>query len=184
MTINPSKCFWISPKLNSNISIFTVTFDSFTITANDCIRYLGVNLDSKLNFQNHIKIIEHKLSRAVGILWKLKSLIPQTALLKLNYALFHPHQSLQYEAVKLIGGGRHFDSPTPFYQQLNILKVTNLYELETAKFVHNILWKNFFHFFLSSSFLRIKTRFVQRENSPAPTNHTVPISHTSSSMQY
>jgi len=33
------------------------------LTLNDSIKYLGIEIDTKLNFYNHIKTIEHKLSR-------------------------------------------------------------------------------------------------------------------------
>ena len=94
---------------------------------------MGINLDSKLNFLNHVKIIENKLSRAVEILWRLETVLPQTALLKLYYAFLHPHIlyglivwgstfpsyftkviALQNKAVKFNGGGNYYDSPTPF----------------------------------------------------------------------
>ena len=91
-------------------------------------------IDPKLNFQNHIKIIESKLSRGVGILYRLKAVVPREALCKIYFALFHPHllyglvvwgstfptymsklESLQNKAVKIIGGGTTRESPTPFY---------------------------------------------------------------------
>ena len=94
-------------------------------------------IDLKLNFENHIKIIETKLSRGVGILHRLKAVLPREVLCKIYFALFHPHllyglmvwgstfptymiklESLQNKAVKIIGGGTTRKSPTPFYSQL------------------------------------------------------------------
>jgi len=43
-------------------------------------KFLGVVINSKLNFKNHIKTIESKLSRAVGILFKLRPVLPREAL--------------------------------------------------------------------------------------------------------
>ena len=53
--------------------------------------YLGVMIDSKLNFQNHIRIIESKLSKGVRILYRLKAVQHREALCKIYFALFHPH---------------------------------------------------------------------------------------------
>jgi len=111
-----------------------------------------------MNFQTHINILEQRLSRATGIMYKLKSVLPRRALLKLYYALIHSHllygliiwgltfpsyikrlTKFQNKAVKLIGGGNFCDSPMPFYFNLNILKFQDLYKIEVAKFVHRFL---------------------------------------------
>ena len=46
-------------------------------------------IDSKLNFQNQVKMIESKLSRGVGILHKLKAVLSRKALCRIYFALFH-----------------------------------------------------------------------------------------------
>ena len=48
-------------------------------------------------------------------------------------------ESLQNKAVKITGGGTIRKTPTPFYGQLKILKLTDLYKFEIAKLVHDIL---------------------------------------------
>ena len=47
--------------------------------------------------------------------------------------------SIQYKAVKLIGGGHALESSTHFYAKLKILKLLDLYKFETAKFVHDYI---------------------------------------------
>ena len=56
LTMNPSKS--ISSKLNTQITNVNITIDNSPITISETAKYLGVMIDSKLNFQNHIKIIE------------------------------------------------------------------------------------------------------------------------------
>ena len=158
--MNPSKstAILISPKLNTQITNVNITIDNSPRTISETAKYLGVMIDSKLNFQNHIKIIESKLSRGVGILYRLNAVLPREALCKIYFALFHPHllyglvvcgsafptdmsklESLQNKVVKIIGDGTARESPTPFYGQLKILKLTELYEFEIAKLVHEFL---------------------------------------------
>ena len=115
-------------------------------------------IDSKLNFQNHIKIIESKLSKCVGILYRLKAVLSREVLCKIYFALFHPHllygliacgstfpiymsklESLQDKAVKIIGGSTGKKATTPFYGKLKILKLCDLYKFEIAKLVHDFL---------------------------------------------
>ena len=45
--------------------------------------------------------------------------------------------SLQCKAVKLVAGGKYQNHVTPFYSQLNVLKLSNLVKYETARFVHS-----------------------------------------------
>ena len=122
---------------------------------NKSVKYLGIYIDKQLNFKCHIDYIEQKISRAVGILAKLKLFLPKPAFLKLYYALVHSSllhglaiwgstfpsymnklASLQIKAVKLVAGGIYRDHVTPFYCQLNILKLSDSVKHETAKIVH------------------------------------------------
>jgi len=38
-----------------------------TITQTTCVKYLGVFIDDKLTWSNHIAFLENKLSRSVGL---------------------------------------------------------------------------------------------------------------------
>ena len=91
--------------------------------------------------------MENKLSRAMEILCKLKSVLPNIAVLQIYYALFHPHLPygliawgsafpiylkpltiLQNKAVKNIGGGNFRDNASLYYQKLKIIKLPDLYK--------------------------------------------------------
>ena len=52
-------------------------------------RFPTPELDDKLNFLRHIKTLEAKPSRNVGILFKLKTILPTSALVTLYFALMH-----------------------------------------------------------------------------------------------
>ena len=162
LTINPTKSqlLVISPRLNELVMDFDVHLNGITVPLSNSVKYLGVTLDSKLTFESHIKILETNLSKAAGIIYKLKFVLPKDALIKLYYALFHPHllygliswgstypsylmkiSTLQNKVVKLIGGGAFQDRATPFYFKLNIPKLTDLYKIEISKLMYNIVHK-------------------------------------------
>ena len=69
------------------------------ITYNDCsiiicietTKYLGIKLDSKLNYKPHITLVENKVARSVGISSKLRNLFPSSTLLLLYYSFIHPY---------------------------------------------------------------------------------------------
>ena len=95
---------------------------------------------------------------------KVKPFLDSKTMLHLYYAIFHLHLlyriliwgstyktdikklgTLQNKAVKIIGGGRYSDRPTPFYSKFRILKIIDLVKFETALFVNNFK-KNFLQF--------------------------------------
>ena len=55
------------------------------------LKYLVITEDNQLNFINHIKNLEKKIASGMGVLWKLKKLLPPDALLLLYYVLIQPH---------------------------------------------------------------------------------------------
>ena len=95
LTINPSKSqAIIKPPLLSQVvspSNINVKLNSNAIAISDSINYLGILIDSKLLFYDHIHKVQNKLSRAVGILCKLKNLFSSCILKKLYFAFFHLH---------------------------------------------------------------------------------------------
>ena len=93
LTINPSKSqlLVISPRMNELVSDFDVLLNGVTVPLSNSVKYLGLTLDSKLTFENQIKILETNLSKAVAIICKLKFVLPKHALIKLYYAFFHPY---------------------------------------------------------------------------------------------
>ena len=137
-----------------------------TIQISDGIKYLGVELDDKLNFLRHIKTLEAKLSRDVGILFKLKKILPTLALVTLYFALIHPFlsygvilwgacnklystklSSLQNKASRAIGNAKWYTPVGPLYHKFNIFKLSDLYRLELGKFMHMFFSKSIPCFF-------------------------------------
>ena len=78
LTINPSKSNFlvISPKLIHDFTEqLTVSCDSYQIYSVKSAKYLGVIIDYRINFYEHIKIFECRIARSVGILTKLKTIL-------------------------------------------------------------------------------------------------------------
>ena len=78
LNINPQKCHILatSPKLNKNVTDFVIKLDGTIISAENSVKYLGINFDLNLSFRKHIKVITNKLSWSLGILLKLKPVLP------------------------------------------------------------------------------------------------------------
>ena len=61
------------------------------INTTETLQLLGVTTDSKLNFNNHINIICKKASQRIGVLIRLRNLIPTDAKLQLFKAAILPY---------------------------------------------------------------------------------------------
>ena len=57
------------------------------------IKYLGLVLDNKLNWKPHITELSKKLSRGIGLLYKIRSYCPTPVLRSLYYSIFNSHLS-------------------------------------------------------------------------------------------
>ena len=54
-------------------------------------RFLGVIMDEKLNFTQHIKALKSKMSRYVGVMYKLKGLVPVSVMLQIYHSFIQSH---------------------------------------------------------------------------------------------
>ena len=45
-------------------------------TLKECIKYLGVIIESSLSWKHHISSLTKKISRAIGIMYKLRHFLP------------------------------------------------------------------------------------------------------------
>ena len=53
--------------------------------------FLGITIDDKLRFDKHVVKVVCKLSRALGIIYRLRELVPPYILKTLFYSLYYPH---------------------------------------------------------------------------------------------
>ena len=82
------------PPRTNTFNRFTLKLNRTTLYESPKIKYLGLILDKTLSWKYHIFELRKKLSRAVGILYKMRALnTPKNVLLSLYYSLFHSHMS-------------------------------------------------------------------------------------------
>ena len=55
----------------------------------DSVKYLGVHLDSHLNWSKHIDVLAPKLNRAAGMLAKIRHYVSNDTLRSIYYSIFH-----------------------------------------------------------------------------------------------
>ena len=54
-------------------------------------KHLGVILDFKLTFEEHLNNVLAKVNKAVGLLRKLRNILPRTTLITIYKAFIRPH---------------------------------------------------------------------------------------------
>ena len=78
----------IAPKLNKPHPDMDLSINNSPLPICQSAKYLGVTTDKQLNFDNHISTVEHKISRAVGIISKLRHYLPQAQFYKFTILLY------------------------------------------------------------------------------------------------
>jgi hypothetical protein len=61
------------------------------------VKYLGVLIDQRLNFSEHVDFIVKKFSAIVGILFKLRNVLPPSVRKIIYFSLIHSHISYACE---------------------------------------------------------------------------------------
>ena len=69
----------------------TVIFDNNIVTQSLTQKHLGMFLDTKLDFQEHLKSIFSKVNKAIGLLLKLHHILPRSSLLTIYKSFIRPH---------------------------------------------------------------------------------------------
>ena len=190
LTVNPSKSYAliISPNAKIDPPILNISYNHSPVKVVNSVKYLGIVLDNKLQFKQHIALLESKLSRSLGILFKTKSFLPKDILKRLYYAFIHSHlnfgliiwsatpksnllklRSIQSKAIRVLAGADWYEHASPLYVKLNILSLDKLILYALAKFMHKYYLKclpsSFNNYFtLVSSIHSCHTRNAAKSN--------------------
>ena len=136
------------------------------ISEKDHIKYLGIMIDSTLTCKTHIDNISIKISRAVGLLYKIRPFVNIKTMRTLYYSLAYPHLiyaieiwgsadithlnrllMLQKRILRLItfSDKRREDfslpSTDPLFRKMEIHKIHDVFKLKVSKFIFNCLNK-------------------------------------------
>ena len=155
----------------------TLKIQKKAISQKNHIKYLGVIIDSTLTWKQQIKNISSKISRAIGIMYKLSPFLNPIMLKNIYYSLVYSHIVyaihvwgsagkseldkifiLQKRAIRLISNKAKrpsipgpLASTNPIFYKLEILKINDIFTLQIAKFIYkSLIWdtpENFHEWF-------------------------------------
>ena len=157
LTVNYTKTNYIIFTRSNIQKQFTITMDTNKLERVENTRYLGVQLDQKLNWNSHLKTLKSKLNSASYILSKLRHYLDVPSLKMVYYSLVYP--SLNYCVTNWGGSPKttlkpivttqkkilrfithnSYDSHTnPIFLHHKILPFTQIYQLNLATLMHKI----------------------------------------------
>ena len=71
--------------------LITIKINKKAITEEKYVKYLGVLIDSSLSWKTHIDNLVKKISRTIGIMYKIGYYVNHTILKNLYYSLIYPY---------------------------------------------------------------------------------------------
>ena len=91
LSLNYSKTEYILNSSPNHNSSFSLRIGNHDINQVNSVKYLGVYIDANLNWKDHISNLERKISRACGLICKLRYVVNQSCLLQFYYGHIYSH---------------------------------------------------------------------------------------------
>ena len=150
-----TKFLLVSNKNLSNHNVTIRLMDSVISPVNNC-KYLGIYLDDRLTFKDHINYINSKISRHTGILYRIRDNLPLKTRLDYYYAYIYPYLSYnaiiwgcadathiqplviqQKRTVRTITNAGYMDHTNPLFKRLNLLTVKDIYNFQLGIYMYH-----------------------------------------------
>ena len=163
LSLNTQKTyFMVFHRARHKININNIMIENVLLKQVRSLKYLGLVIDDKLKWIDHIAHVKNKISRGIGIIGKAKPFLNKKCLCNLYYSFIYPYLiycvevwgnaidthllplcALQNKIVRIINCS-HYKAPTnPIYYELSILPlkkvVTQRIALMMYKYSHGML---------------------------------------------
>lgn len=152
----------------------SVSINNLLISCKTSTKFLGIFLDQNLNWKTHINYIALKISKNIGVINKLKYLLPKNVLLSLYYTMIFPYLTygnivwastyhsrlnclmvLQKRIVRIITHSNYLAHTNPLFMNLHLLNIFEINFFQIACFVYlfynNDLPDVFHNFFVANN---------------------------------
>lgn len=182
------------PRRKRCLTRITLKVKSKTIFLSNKVKYLGVIFDSHLSWRHHIAELAKKLTKANGLLSKIRHFVDENTIKSLYHSLFHAHMTygcltwglagateinrisnLQKQAIRLITFSDFHEHTSLLFSQLGILKLKDVIKQNVSLFMHdwcNHKLPNVFEDFFSFHSSAVATRSSTFSMLSLPTRHT------------
>ena len=160
--VNSEKCKFITFRYkNKPIDIPPIPFGNGSISQDSNIKFLGLILNQNLTFSQHIYSIQTKLSKSVGLLFKLNKFLPASTLKLMYDSLIKPYLTyaieawysapkyltdkvliLQKKSIRAINSLPYNEHTSKYFKEMKILKLPDLYRENLVTYFFNTVNKN------------------------------------------
>lgn len=196
LSLNSHKTkYMIFSKSKSTINDANISINHVPIERVHSTKFLGVVIDDKLSWTQHISHISKITSRNTGIMSKLRSFLPSVAMVSLyntlslpylNYcnivwactstSKLHSPMIIQKRAIRLATLSKPRDHTLPLFIKLHTLTLSDINKSQTGtfmyKYTHNLLPRLFTSYFTFN-------KDVHNHNTRSSNNMHVPFARTS-----
>ena len=134
-----------------------INIDGETINETAKTKFLGVIIDNKLSWKDHILYISGKLARGTGVLLKVRRYLMKETLISLYYSFVYPyliycnhvwglacktHMNtlflLQKRIIRIIAGVNRRSHTDPIFKELKLLKCNDINTYLIGRLMHRI----------------------------------------------
>ena len=131
---------------NYNVQLSGINLEKVVVT-----KFLGVLIDYQLNWNKHIQNVRFKVSKVVGIMYKIRHKVDSNILLMIYNSLILPYLTycidiwgntyksrirdlilLQKRAVRIIDNAGYRDHTTSIFRKYKLLKLEDIIHLQTC----------------------------------------------------
>ena len=128
---------------------FSLKLGNTNIQKVDDFNYLGFTVDTNLNWKKHTEKFANRCSKKIGVLNRLKYVLPLCIKTMLYNTLILPHitygimvwgyqrnrlNNIQKKTIRIITSNKYNSHTEPLFKQLNMLKLEDLLKLQQLKF--------------------------------------------------
>ena len=150
LSLNKDKSKYMIFHMNKKeIPSFSLKLGNSNIKKVDDFNYLGLTVDTNLNWKKHTEKVANRCSKKIGVLNRLKYVLPLCIKTMLYNTLILPHitygimvwgyqrnrlNKIQKKAIRIITSNKYNSHTEPLFKQLNMLKLEDLLKLQQLKF--------------------------------------------------
>ena len=126
-----------------------------TLNFTNSFKFLGVTIDDKLSFSEHIASVKGKVAKFTGILYKIKDQLPVEVRVRFYYSFVYPHLSyniavwgsthanlinplylLQKRVVRNIAGESYLTHTAPLFKKFSLLKLKDIFTYHICLYMY------------------------------------------------
>ena len=129
----------------------SLSMNSVPLNKVNSVNFLGVHMQSNMHWDIHVTNVANKIAKCVGILYRLKDILPESTLFLLYNTFMFPYLNycitvwgkchktkldtllkLQKKALRICSGSHYLAHSAPIFRKYNTLNIFDLYTYNIA----------------------------------------------------